>query len=304
MKRTLVAVFATLTLACLPPSAWPQDWVKQYPEVTFGVTGGENQQDAITRWQPACDYLSEQLRIKFKLRTASDYAGIIEAMGAGKVEFAWYGGAGYAAAYDITGGNVEALAMDVSSQGNLGYHSVIVVKGDSPFQKLEDLRGKSLAFADPNSTSGYMVPSTLLAQQGLLDRAKPFFSTVGFSGSHENGVIAVINGTYDAAATWAYDGNEGNLQSMVTKGMIKPDAVRIIWRSPLIPNSPFSAVKSLPDGLKQAFKQALLDFHKKDPARFAQVTKGMFGGFAPAKHEQYQYAIDIREAQKKERRRQ
>jgi phosphonate transport system substrate-binding protein len=87
----------------------------------------------------------------------------------------------------------------------------------------------------------------------------------------------------------------------MSKGMIKDNDIKIIWWSPLIPNSPFCATKSLPEDMKEAFKTALLDFEKNDPQRFKKVVEGMFGGFAEANHDMYQYAIDIRERQKRER---
>jgi phosphonate transport system substrate-binding protein len=301
MKFKLVSILVAVACAFSAFTVSAEDWRKKYPKVTLGIASGENQQDTILRWQPGVEYLSNQLGIEVVLRTASDYAGIIEAMAAEKVEFGWIGGAGYAVAYDIMDGNVEPLVMDVSSKGKLGYHSMIIVKGDASYGSLADLKGKSLAFTDPNSTSGYTIPSTVLSKEGYLDKNKPFFSRTGFSGSHENGVMAVLNGTYDAAVTWAYDKTEGNHTRMAKKGMIKPNDIKIIWWSPLIPNSPFCAIKSLPEGLKQGFKNAMLNFEKNDPVRFNKVIDKMMGGFAPTNAEMYQYAIDIRALKKKER---
>jgi phosphonate transport system substrate-binding protein len=290
----IVCIFSAFTVSA-------EDWREKYPKVTLGIASGENQQDTVLRWQPGVEYLSDQLGIEVVLRTASDYAGIIEAMAAGKIEFGWIGGSGYATCYDIMDGNVEPLVMEVSSKGKLGYYSIIVVKGDSPYNSLEDLKGKSLAFTDPNSTSGYMIPSNYLDKMGYLDKKKPYFSRTGFSGGHENGVFAVLNGTYDAAINWAYDKEEGNHTRMAKKGMIKLSDIKIIWWSPLIANSPFVAIKSLPEDLKQKFKSAMLNFEKKDPVRFNKVVEKMMGGFAATNHEMYQYAIDIRESQKRKR---
>lgn len=301
MKIKLMSILAVFVCLFSASTVSAEDWRKKYPKVTLGIASGENQQDTILRWKPGVEYLSDQLGIEVVLRTASDYAGIIEAMAAGKVEFGWIGGAGYAVAYDIMDQNVEPLVMDVSSKGKLGYYSIIIVKGDSSYNSLEDLKGKSLSFTDPNSTSGYMVSSTALGKMGYLDKKNSFFSRTGFSGSHENGVVAVLNGTYDAAVTWAYDKTEGNHTRMAKKGMIKPSDIRIIWWSPLIPNSPFCAIKSLPEDLKQKFKSAMLNFEKNDPVRFNKVIDKMMGGFASTNHAMYQYAIDIRKQQKKER---
>jgi phosphonate transport system substrate-binding protein len=301
MRIKLISILVAIACTFSAFTVSAEDWRKKYPKVTLGIASGENQQDTILRWQPGVEYLSSQLGIEVVLRTASDYAGIIEAMAAGKVEFGWIGGNGYAVAYDIMDGNVEPLIMDVSSKGKLGYYSIIIVKGDSLYNSLEDLKGRSMAFTDPNSTSGYTIPSTVLGNKGYLDKTKPYFSRTGFSGSHENGVVAVLNGTYDAAVTWAYDKTEGNHTRMAKKGMIKPSDIKIIWWSPLIPNSPFCAIKSLPEGMKQKFKNAMLNFEKNDPVRFNKVIDKMMGGFAPTNHEMYQYAIDIRERKKKER---
>lgn len=301
MRKKWISMLVVIACTLTAFNVSADDWRKKFPKITLGIASGENQQDTILRWQPGVEYLSEQLGIEVELRTASDYAGIIEAMAAGKVEFGWIGGNGYAVAHDIMDGNVEPLVMDVSSKGKLGYYSIIIVKGDSQYKSLDDLKGKSLAFTDPNSTSGHTIPDTILGKKGYLDKNKPFFSRTGFSGSHENGVVAVLNGTYDAAVTWAYDETQGNHTRMVEKGMIQANDIKIIWWSPLIPNSPFCAIKSLPEGMKQKFKDAMLNFEKNDPVRFQKVIDKMMGGFAPTNREMYQYAIDIRERKKKER---
>jgi len=298
MNRTTTraALFAIAgSVALTAATAAHADWRKKYPTVSFGVTTGENAADSLKRWTPFVEYMSKATGVKWILRQASDYAGIIEAMAAKKVEMAWYGGAGYAKAYKVTGGNVQPLAMEVGLNGKSGYHSVIVVRKDSPAQKLEDLKGKTLAFADPNSTSGFLVPSYALTTQGKYGKGINFFKKTGFSGSHENGVLAVIKGTWDAAATWMYDRKLGNLSRMAGKGMIKMSDVRIIWMSPQIPNSPFTVRKDLPEEMKQTIKTALFAFPKADPKRWAVTSKGNFSGFAPASHKTYEFAIKILE---------
>jgi phosphonate transport system substrate-binding protein len=118
----------------------------------------------------------------------------------------------------------------------VAYYSVIAVKADSPFQSIEDLKDKSLAFADPNSTSAFVAPSYFLREQGI--DPGTFFGHTGFSGSHENGILAVLNGTYDAAATSWTNEERSNVARMELKGMIPKGQIRYVWKSPQIPTLP------------------------------------------------------------------
>ena len=82
------------------------------------------------------------------------------------------------------------------------YISVMVVRADSGIKSLEDMKGHSLAWADPNSTSGYLIPSATLKAQGIKLDDGAYFSKTGFAGGHEQGVVAVLNKQYDGAVTW------------------------------------------------------------------------------------------------------
>src|SRR5690349_14396260 len=131
-RRGLAA--ALVSLALVSP-VLAQDWRSEYPELTIGVSSGENETDAIARNQ--------------------HYAAVIEAMRAGHVQIASVGPAAYALARKVMGDEIAPVAVTLDQDGNLGYYSVIAVRADSPYQTLADIKGKSFAFADPNSTSGY-----------------------------------------------------------------------------------------------------------------------------------------------------
>lgn len=88
MKSIFKTLAATALGCAAMTSVVAADWRSEYPKITFGVTTGENAKDARARWTPFVEYLEEQLKIEVELRQASDYAGIFEAMGAGKVEMA------------------------------------------------------------------------------------------------------------------------------------------------------------------------------------------------------------------------
>jgi phosphonate transport system substrate-binding protein len=235
------------------------------------------------------------------MHVASEYAGTIEAMKSGKVEFAQFGPASYAAAWDITGGNVEPILAGTDTAGNLGYYSVIAVKLDSPFKTLDDLKGKSFAFADPNSTSGYLVPSFYLRRQGY--PPDKFFGKTGFSGSHENSILAVLNGTYDAAATFWNDDRIGNVQRMEDKGMIPKGQVRFLWKSPKLPGDPVYVVnKSLPVELKAGIKAALLAMPEADPGAWKDLTGGKYKTMKEVSHADYADIVEMRKENLKDRR--
>ena len=297
-RRGLVA--ALVSLALVSP-ALSQDWREQYPELTIGISSGENETDAIARNQPYADYLSRELGVPVKMIRGTDYAAVIEAMRAGHVQIASVGPAAYALARKIMGEDIAPVAVTLDNEGNLGYHSVIAVRADSPYQSLEDIKGKSFAFADPNSTSGYAVPSYYLATE-LGTTADEYFSEVAFSGGHEQSVMALVNGTFEAVATHWRNETAGNIQNMEKKGLIPAGSTRIIWTSPVIPNTPVMINTTLPQELQDEFKAALMAFPEKDPEGFATYSNGTSSGYVEAKHEDYLDVVAITEFNAEQRR--
>jgi phosphonate transport system substrate-binding protein len=216
------------------------------------------------------------------------------------VEFARIGPANYALAHRVMGAGVAPIAKTIDLEGQDGYYAVLFVKADSPIRSLADLRGRSVAWADPNSTSGFAFPTYFLRKEvGDLDR---YFGRTGFSGSHEQSVIAVLNGTFDAAATFWSSERVGNIQRMTEKGMIPPNVTRIVWRSPLIPNSPVVMRTDLPESLKADFIRVLFAMQDADKEAFAAFTSRQGSGLAPARHEDYLDVIAVTEENQARRR--
>lgn len=297
-RRGLAA--ALVSLALVSP-VMAQEWKAEFPELTIGISSGENETDAIARTQPYADYLSRELGVPVNIVRGTDYAAVIEAMRSGHVQFASVGPAAYALARKVMGEDIAPVAVTLDQDGNLGYYSVIAVRADSPYQTLEDIKGKSFAFADPNSTSGYAVPSYYLATE-LNTSADEYFSEVAFSGGHEQSVMALVNGTFEAVATHWRNETAGNIQTMEKKGLIQPGSTRIIWKSPVIPNTPVMMLTTLPQELQDAFKTALMAFPEKDPEGFATYSNGTSSGYVEAKHEDYLDVVAITEFNAAERR--
>jgi phosphonate transport system substrate-binding protein len=298
MRRTLAA--AAMAATIISP-ALAQEWKKQFPELSIGISSGENENDAIARTQPYADYLSRTLGVPVKIVRGTDYAAVIEAMRAEQIQFASIGPANYALARKVMGDLVAPVAVARDKDGALGYYSVIAVRADSTYQTLEDIKGKNFAFADPNSTSGYAVPSYYLSTE-LNTTADEYFGEVAFSGGHEQSVIALTNGTFEAVATHQVNETSGNIPRMVSKGMIPEGSTRVIWQSPLIPNSPVVMRTDLPEELKKAFTDAIFAFAEADPDAFNQLHSGNSKGYAPAKHEDYLDVIAITEYNAQQRR--
>ncbi|MFN3500545.1 MAG: PhnD/SsuA/transferrin family substrate-binding protein, partial [Pannonibacter indicus] len=152
-----------------------------------------------------------------------------------------------------------------------------------------------LAFADPDSTSGYAVPNYNLVQQGY--ESSTYFSATPFSGSHEAGVQGVVNGQFDAAATYINNEKSGIPQRMVSKGMIKEGEVCNIWMSPEITSGPFTARANLPAELIADMKAAVKAVPEVDPAAHKEMTgaeNSTANGYVEVDHDRYQWIVDMR----------
>jgi phosphonate transport system substrate-binding protein len=265
------------------------DWRDKFSTLNFGVVSSENEADRVVRYKPFVVYMERRMQAPIKMHQATDYAGTIEALKARKLELARFGAAAYAQAWLITGGKVEPIVVEADSEGSVAYYSVIAVKADSSYRSIEDLKGKSLAFADPNSTSAFVAPSYFLREQGI--DSGTFFGRTGFSGSHENGIIAVLNGTYDAAATSWTNEERSNVARMELKGMIPKGQIRYIWKSPQIPNGPWAMHTDLPMALKSDIRATLMALPTADPTVWKDITDGKSKGVEETTHTAFEPII-------------
>lgn len=293
--------FAALALALSFAAPALADWRAQYPELNIGISSSENENDAISRNQGYAAYLTEKLGVPVNVVRGTDYAAVIEAMRAGNVHFASIGPANYALARRVMGEDVAPVAVSLDLDGNRGYYSVLAVRADSSYQSLEDVAGKAFAFADPNSASGFAIPSYYL-RETLGMSAEEYFSNVAFSGGHEQSIMALLNGTFEVVATHWTNETRGNIQRMVEKGMIEEGSTRIIWTSPLIPSSPVVMRTDLPEELQQAFIDALFAFPEEDPEAFNALQSNQSSGYGTTTHEDYIDMVAITEYNAEQRR--
>ncbi|MBV6657602.1 MAG: phosphonate ABC transporter substrate-binding protein [Devosiaceae bacterium] len=275
------------------------DWREEVPVFRVGILGGENEADRLRSYACLQDYLGERLNVPVELFPASDYAGVLQGLLSGNLEFAGLGSSGYAGIVLQDENAVEPLYTTQQIDGSLGYYSVMYVRADSDIMSLEDMEGNSLAFADPNSTSGYLVPSFELGDQGI--DLETYFSETGFGGGHEQAVIAVLQGQYDAGVTWTSgvgDINEGfsrgNLRSMVDKDLLDMEDIRIIWQSNLITNGPRVIRQDIPQELKDLVMGAMMRLQFEDRECYNGINDGESMSYYPIGHDFYLPIINMR----------
>ena len=282
MALTLFA-WAGLTQAADPA------WLK---ELTFALLSTESAPEVTRHWEPILAQLEKDLGVKIKPVLASDYRGTIEALKFKKAEIGHLEPKSYVEATNDNYANVEPVVQIRHSNGSLGYRSCLIVHTDSDLFSPEDIGGKTFAFNDPNSTSGYLVPMTMfLNEMGI--NPKQHFSKLTFSGSHEASILAVTNKKVEVAST-----NLPDIQQLTKEGKIPRGALRVIWVSKLIPNDPIVVRKDLPDNLRRAIQESLVAMQEKHPEVFT-AAGSVVGGFQKVDDATYQVIRELNETSKR-----
>jgi phosphonate transport system substrate-binding protein len=287
--RLLLAPFLTLLASASLTQAADPTWPK---ELTFALLSTESAPEVTRRWEPILVQLEKDLGVKVKPIMASDYRGTIEALKFKKAEIGHLGPKSYVEATNDNYANVEPVVQIRHTNGSLGYRSCLIVHTDSDIFSPEDIGGKTFAFNDPNSTSGYLVPMTMfLNEMGI--NPKQHFSKLTFSGSHEASILAVMHKKVEVAST-----NLPDVQQLTREGKVPRGALRIIWVSKLIPNDPIVVRKDLPDSLRQAIQDSLVAMQEKHPEVFA-TAGSIVGGFQKVDDTQYQVIRELNETSKR-----
>jgi phosphonate transport system substrate-binding protein len=287
-RVVLAAVLAVFVLAGGARAADPS-WPK---EVTFGLLSTENAAEITRRWSPILAQLEKDLGVKVKHVTATDYRGTIEALKFRKAELGHLGPKSYVEASNNNYANVEPVAQLQLANGSLGYRSCLIVHAESDIFSPEDMAGKTFAFNDPNSTSGYLVPSAFFMMELGVD-PKKYFSRLTFSGSHEASILAVAAKKVEIAST-----NLPDLQQLTRENKVPRGALRVIWVSKLIPNDPIVVRRDLPTSFKSAVQESLTTMRARNPEVFKDIGAWL-GGFVQADDGKYQVIRDLNETAKR-----
>lgn len=221
-------------------------------------------------YQPMADYLAKRLgKKKGQFILVVDYAGVIAALQAGQVDVAYLSSFPYALATSRM--KLHPLAMPWV-KGSRDYHGILFVRADSPINTLQDLKGKTFAFGDPTSTSGYLLPRALLEKEGVFSALKSWRN----AGDATMVVKAVEAGTEDAGAAYQ------NVFEVVYRDTPqKAKLMRIIARTEDIPNGIYVARGDMPEEEVARLRQAFLDMNT-DPEGRAAMLKAPNDKMVPA----------------------
>ena len=296
MKKLLALLAATTTLAA-PVLA--QDAITEF---NIGILGGENAQDRLASNECFRAKVEAALGVPVKIFTPADYDGVIQGLLGGTLDYAWLGASAYAKVYLTDPEAVEVKLTKQNLDGSTGYYSIGFARADAGIASMDDAKGKVFAFADPNSTSGYLVPGAeLTAKYGALDA---YFSEVKMSGGHEQTIVGVANGDFAAGVSWAdglgnwEDGyTSGAFRKAADAGLVDMANLVEIWRSNLIPEGPMVVRKALPQDIKDKVTALTADLWETDKDCAYALAAGDAKDFIPVDHAAFEGILAARKLQ-------
>jgi len=269
---------AALWGAAAPGAAWGQRGATEQPLIMAFTPSRDPTalQEAADAFVAAVARLSG---VPVRAQVASDYAGVVEALRSRRVDLAFVHPVGYVLARREAG--CEILVRDVW-QGKTAYTSRFYVREASGIKRVEELRGRTVAFVDPASSSGYIYPMVLLIKRGLVrDRdPKTFFKDALFAGTHEAALRALLQGRVDAAATF------DQAPRVHLKDPALVAQLASVAETPEIPEAGICARPGLRADAREAVKRALLGMKKPE---HAAALKGIYDidGFVEARDADY-----------------
>jgi phosphonate transport system substrate-binding protein len=250
--------------------------------INFGIIATDSASAQRERWEPFFRDMEKKTGLKIISFYAPDYAGVIEAMRFNKVQVAWFGNKSAMEAVDRANGEVFAQVM--YADGTYGYYGLLITQKDSPYKSLDDVlknsRNINFGIGDPNSTSGFLVPSYYIFAQNNVD-PRTAFKTIR-NASHGANIQAVLAKQVDVATN--------NTEDVEKLKATKPEfyeQLNVIWKSPLIPSDPFVWRQDLDPAVKAKIRDFVLNYGKADPEEMA-VLKNIYnyGGFRASSNEQ------------------
>jgi len=238
----------------------------------FGVVPLESPARMHRRFTPLAEYLGQALGRPVELKVALDFSEAVRDLGEGRTQFAYLTSSTYVLAHGRFGATLLATAL---RRGKPFQHSVIICRRDARIRTLADLRGRSFAFGDINSTSSHIVPRALLLEAGVSVERLGSFAHLGH---HDAVAAAVLRGDYDAGAV---------MESVAAQ--YEPEGLMTLAQSPPIPEFNICAARELPNAVQETLRGALLAL-SRDGAAGTTVLEALYTdytGFAQATDADY-----------------
>ncbi len=297
MKLTKLVLAGTLAAVALTGAAQAEE--AKIEEFRIGLLGGENAQDRLRSNECLREKTEELLGVPTKLFAPADYNGVIEGLLGGNLDMAWLGASAYAKVYLTDPEAVEPVLVKVNTDGSLGYYAIAFARAESGIDSLEKAKGREFKFGDSNSTSGYLIPAIELEQQ--VGDLEEYFGEVGFTGGHEQSIVAVYNGDAEISVTWSdglgnwEDGhNSGAFRKAVDSGIVDMTELVEVWRSKLIPEGPIVLRTGLPTKVKLQMTGLMASLESMDAECAYGVMAGEVKGIAPIDHSAYTSVVEAR----------
>ncbi len=241
----------------------PKQWVDP-ATLIFAYTPVEDPEVYRKVWDEFLAHLSKTTGKRVVFFPVQSNAAQIEAMRAGRLHVAGFNTGSNPIAVNCAG--FVPFAMMASKNNEFGYEMEIIVQADGPIRKIEDLKGRTVAFTDPNSNSGFKAPSALLKAQYNLEAGKDFKSA--FSGKHDNSVIGVANKDYDAAAI-----ANSVMARMIERKAVDGAKIRSIYKSQTFPTTGYGHAYNLKPELAAKVREAFFTFNWEGTALLKEFEK-------------------------------
>ena len=283
--KILIYIFTAVSMLLLSQQQLPAQSDKgEEKPLVLAFIPQENPEKLVGDIGVITKYLEEEMGIPVKGYVTQDHAAAVEALRNGEADISFMGGLPYILAHNHIG--AEVILSEVY-RGSPIYRGRIFVRKDSGIKSIEDLRGKTIAFADPISESGYIYPLDIFVEKGLikqLDDPQKFFSTVYFAGGYQQAIQAVANNLVDAAGVSQF------AEMLLTPQQLSE--VKWIAESKPIPSHVVVARKGLDVARKNAFKKALLKLNEPENKYLLKYVYNP-DGYVEASHEDYKSVEDM-----------
>lgn len=262
---------------------------------TIAYAPNESTTDSTDARSTLAKDLGKVINMEVKEIQASDYTAIIEALRTGKADMAYMGALAVAMGAERAGVTPIVMKAPNGDKAQAVYHSVFVTQKDNnEINSIKDFKGKTIAFVDPDSTSGNLVPTSEIMKafpdlhltNEKIHTNDEFFEAVSFSGKHQAGLQAVIKGDVDIVPI-----SDQIMASEFKNGNADENAVKVVHSSAAIPAEAMVVSKTVNDDLKKTLTKFLVEYNNKD--YFDKVIKKADARFVECSMEDYQPIVEL-----------
>lgn len=297
MKKSIACVLLSAMVAFGSFAAGCGGNSQQAEKKTFTIAYAPNESttDSTDARSTLAKDLGKVINMDVKEIQASDYTAIIEALRTGKADMAYMGALAVAMGSERAGVTPIVMKAPNGDKAQAVYHSVFVTqKNNSEINSIKDFKGKTIAFVDPDSTSGNLVPtseimkafSDLHLTNEKIHTNGEFFEAVSFSGKHQAGLQAVIKGDVDIVPI-----SDQIMASEFKNGNADENAVKVVHSSAAIPAEAMVVSKTVNEDMKKTLTKFLVEYNNKD--YFDKVIKKADARFVECSMEDYQPIVEL-----------